>query len=75
MNGGNFYFAYLVKTGDSIKIRIDQINFTSIAAVFTQIGGTFTVFYGLISFLSNFFHWIGWETNVLSSVFGNIKPD
>ena len=46
-------------------MRIDQIDFTSIAAVVTQIGGTFTVFYGIIAFLSKFFHWRGWEKNVL----------
>ena len=64
-------------TGGSFKlpIMVEQLDFTSFAMVLTQIGGTFTVFYGIISNVTKIVHLRGWEKNVLTSVFGTLNLD
>ena len=64
-------------TGQSYKLPIivEQLDFTSFAMVLTQIGGTFSVFYGIISLVTKIIHLTGWENNVLTSVFGTLNLD
>ena len=64
-------------TGGSFKLPIivEQLDFTSFAMVLTQIGGTFTVFYGVISIVTKIIHLRGWEKYVLTSVFGSLNLD
>ena len=56
-------------------VRVERISFVGASLVLAIIGGKFTTYLTVISFIAKIIQLKGWEKNILGSVFGNFKVD
>ena len=61
--------------GGDKNVRIEVIEYYMASIILSEIGGTFSVIFAIISITMKIIHTMKWENNVLESVFGTFKID